>query len=131
MELVFVYGTLKRGHGNNRILEWGNSDYKGKYVTDVPYPLFVDGLPYLLDREGAGKHVLGEVWNCDESTMKALDRLEGHPTFYKRRKILVCKCKAMIQTKEILAWAYFYQGKTEGKKYVSEYKRLEYSPAHV
>ena len=115
MELVFVYVTLKRGHVNNRILEWGNADYLGKYVTDVPYPLFVDGLPYLLDREGAGKHVLGEVWNCDESTMKALDRLEGHPSFYKRRKILVCKCKAISDTKEVLAWAYFYHGKTEGK----------------
>ena len=35
-----------------------------------------------------GEHaVAGEVYEVDEATLAALDRLEGHPRFYRRTRI--------------------------------------------
>jgi len=120
-ELVFVYGTLKSGHGNNRILKWGDAVLLGDYVTEYPYPMFVSGLPYLMERRGEGKHVIGEVWACDWHTVADMDRLEGHPSFYRRKAIVV---RNINNERRNNAWVYFYQGNINCEKYVSEYKRL-------
>ena len=39
---VFVYGTLKTGHGNNSLM----SGYQEKIECEIPGKLYVDGLPY-------------------------------------------------------------------------------------
>jgi gamma-glutamylaminecyclotransferase len=86
--LVFVYGTLKRGHMNHRILEHGNAEFLGTAATLRDHSLFVDGLPYLVEgtHEDPGSHqVRGELYKVDAETMASLDRLEGHPRFYERR----------------------------------------------
>lgn len=127
-ELVFVYGTLKSGHGNNRILKWGGAVLLGDYVTEYPYPMFVSGLPYLIERRGEGKHVIGEVWACDCHTVADMDRLEGHPIFYERKAITV---RNINNERTTTAWVYFYQGDPRSKIYLSEYKPLAYSSRHV
>jgi gamma-glutamylaminecyclotransferase len=84
---VAVYGTLKEGHGNHGLLR--DSYYIGEGFTSEPYPLIVDGLPYLIDRKGKGKCVHVEVYRVDDATLAQLDRLEGHPDWYQRKQIQV------------------------------------------
>ena len=83
---VAVYGTLKRGYGNHRLL--ADSEFIGKAKTEDAYPLLVNGLPYLYDKVGVGEDSV-KVYDVDDYTLAELDALEGHPTFYERRKIWV------------------------------------------
>jgi gamma-glutamylcyclotransferase (GGCT)/AIG2-like uncharacterized protein YtfP len=66
---IFVYGTLKRGKVNHRLMEiCGTSvahfpnlraEFVGEAITKEKYPLVVDRLPYLLHRPGRGLHIKG------------------------------------------------------------------------
>lgn len=88
---VFVYGTLRSGEHNwQRYL-----DHEGAQLVSAnehTWPEFgfvsLGGYPALLtDFEGEKVSVLGEVYTVDSPTLRALDRLEGHPSFYLRKKI--------------------------------------------
>ena len=87
---VFVYGTLKRGHGNHRLLE--SSTFLGKAQTTGKWTMVGTGMPfpYLLKYDEAnGGNVLGEVYEVDGNTYADLDNLEGVPTHYRRMKMSV------------------------------------------
>ena|SRR5690606_22055468 len=93
MHRVFVYGTLKRGHGNNRLL--AHATLVGRYVTQLPL-LFkcLGGFPGLVrtrEYEPAPppREVGGEVWEVNDEQLESLDWLEGHPSFYERQRIRV------------------------------------------
>lgn len=85
---VFVYGTLKKGYGNNRILQ--NSVFKGCFYTEPRfslYPVSPDGGFPVACR---GKsHIVGEVYEIDLITLQRLDYLEGHPHHYRREEVEV------------------------------------------
>ncbi len=98
---VAVYGTLKNGYGNHRLL--ADSDFIGDARTEDAYPLLVNGLPYLYDKAGVGERVHLEVYDVDDYTLAELDALEGHPTFYERRKIWV----SMNDWSKSECWVYF------------------------
>ena len=81
---LFVYGTLKRGGGNHRYLHGckylGNYVMKNHVLFDLNY-----GFPYMARQEN--HEVIGEVYEIGEltgTTLKNVDRLEGHPVHYKR-----------------------------------------------
>ncbi|MEZ4323566.1 MAG: gamma-glutamylcyclotransferase family protein, partial [Polyangiales bacterium] len=81
---VFVYGTLLAGEPNHRVLAGArlvaNARTQPAFeLRDLgPFPGLVSG----------GAHaVAGEVYEVDEATLAALDRLEGHPRFYRRTRI--------------------------------------------
>jgi gamma-glutamylcyclotransferase (GGCT)/AIG2-like uncharacterized protein YtfP len=85
---VFVYGTLKSGHGNNRLLR--ESQMLGRCVLHLPYTfVHLGGFPGLVrtNPTPAPRPVGGEVWEVDERTLARLDMLEGHPSFYERLTI--------------------------------------------
>lgn len=128
--LVFVYGTLKRGHGNHRLLE--SSEFFGDATTEKPHALYVSGLPYLMEspNEGdQGRHVIGEIYEVNPIVLRDLDMLEGHPTLYERKLIEVRGIDDEIKR---TAWGYYYQGNIpKGLNCVSEYKPLVYHSAHV
>lgn len=88
---VFVYGTLRSGEGNwKRYLNHEGARLVASEEHTWPEFGFVSlgGYPALLtDYEGEPVSVLGEVYTVDAPTLRALDRLEGHPSFYLRRKI--------------------------------------------
>ena len=86
---VFVYGTLKRGYGNNHCLG-EEATYIGTAVTTVKYPM-LDGIyPYLLDKPNEGHIIKGEMWQIPvKQLLSEVDRLEGYPTHYVRRVIEV------------------------------------------
>lgn len=102
-DLFFVYGTLLRGFGNHGIMRKIGGCFLGEAVSVTAFPLVVTDLPYLLDRAGEGFRVEGELYRIPVAGWKTLDRLEGHPHFYRRR----------IETFElggggtVAAWVYF------------------------
>jgi gamma-glutamylcyclotransferase (GGCT)/AIG2-like uncharacterized protein YtfP len=79
-QLVFVYGTLKRGEVNHHWLEgasWlGESKLLGVLLHDLgPFPMAVIG-------DGTA---IGEVYAVDEPGLARLDELEGYPRLYDRQ----------------------------------------------
>jgi len=104
-EHLFVYGTLKRGFGNHHFLDSLALRYSGVAKTEKCYPLVVHQLPFLIDREGAGHRVVGEVYELENGfDWQALDEFEGVPELYSRRKITIITDQA---TKTVPAWTYF------------------------
>jgi gamma-glutamylaminecyclotransferase len=84
--LLFVYGTLRRGGPNHALL--AGARLVGAATTVERHALFVEEFPYLAPGP-AVHHVRGEVYAVDAPTLAAIDRLEGHPTWYERRPVTV------------------------------------------
>lgn len=109
-QLVFVYGTLKRGQDNHHLLEKAN--YIGKAHTLQPkWQMFSLGaFPGVVEGD---KEIYGEVYQVGFNGMNSLDHLEGHPSFYERKLVDVgiyggkkgdeCVSKA---------WMYIFKGDT-------------------
>ena len=80
---VFVYGSLKRGHGNHRCLE--GAEFVGPGILDNAKMLNLGAFPGLVPAPpGAYYPVFGEVYKITPEILARLDRLEGHPDFYCR-----------------------------------------------
>lgn len=80
-QLLFVYGTLKRGHDNHRHLAGavyaGEALMSGVDLHDLgPFPMAILG-------EG---RVLGELYRVGEIELARLDRFEGVPRLYRREQ---------------------------------------------
>lgn len=80
---LFVYGTLKRGHGNNIVL--GNSEFCFKYVTAPIYTMVTNGW-FPIVKRGGTTAITGEVYKVtDQNILNNVYRLErytgtpGHP----------------------------------------------------
>lgn len=87
---VFVYGTLKRGYGNNHLLKFAT--FLGKATTADNWSMIGEGnsFPYVLHTDDIlGMQITGEVYEVDSWTLKSLDRLEGIPHHYKHEKVEV------------------------------------------
>lgn len=81
-DYFFVYGTLKSGFGNNRLLT--TSRFVG-HATSVhsSYKMSCVGFPYLF--KSGHNLVRGEVYEVtDEVAKRRIDGLEGYPTHYTR-----------------------------------------------
>lgn len=100
---IAVYGTLKKGHGNYYSY-LTDSKFVGHGVTADKYPLVVSGLPYLCEDKGVGHNVKVDVFRVSDDVLSQLDRLEGHPTWYKRSVIPV-----QVGNKTRECWVYFRQ----------------------
>ena len=100
--LVFVYGTLKQGHSNHRIMHMDDESESALVMRDatIKGDLYDLGpFPGAVESKNGGK-IVGEVWDVSNQTVRHLDRLEGHPDFYKRKKVPVLGTNWQ-------AWAYF------------------------
>lgn len=85
MHKIFVYGTLKRGYGNNRLL--AESRFIGNAVT-MPALFMADhGIPFVWTSGGPLRRIAGELYEVDDAVLARLDRLEGHPTNYHRELV--------------------------------------------
>lgn len=77
-DLVFVYGTLRKGGPFSRAME--GSEFIGKGTTAGK--MFVDRYPVVVDGD---ENVVGELYRLSsDRQLASLDRIEGHPSFYKR-----------------------------------------------
>jgi len=81
---VFVYGTLLAGEPNHRLLR--RSRLVCEATTADGFALHNLGPFPGMVRATTG-HVRGEVYEVDDATLAALDRLEGHPKFYRRTEV--------------------------------------------
>lgn len=112
---IFVYGTLKRWRPNHSLIK--HCTFLGEAYTNKEFTLVEGGLPYLLRQPGEG--CLGEMFEIDWKDLIALDRLEGHPNFYRRETIKVydLDTKAPVEV-----YAYIYPHKPEkGAKIIRSY----------
>lgn len=85
-QLVFVYGTLKKGHSNHLCLN--GAEFKGYDTLVGPYTMFdlgaFPGVSAIPDADEENR-IRGEVYMVDGGEgIDTLDILEGHPTFYTR-----------------------------------------------
>lgn len=90
MPYVFVYGTLKRGFCNHRLLE------KAAFVKEVktrPHYLLFDLGPYpaMVVATDRGDSIRGELYHVDTETLARLDQLEGHPYYYRRETMYLAE----------------------------------------
>lgn len=104
---VFVYGTLKRGHGNHSwFLDREDVDFLGRAVVTGPYRMCDLGYFPAVVRDDSGdtpdnSTIVGEVYRVPPEILDALDVLEGHPEWYHREQ---------VQTPWKRAWLYFMPG---------------------
>jgi gamma-glutamylaminecyclotransferase len=95
---IFVYGTLKKGMPNHRLIAddtaskmvFDDALVKGRLYSLGQYPAIVPG------EFGFTK---GEVWEVSDETLLTLDHLEGHPDFYVRQEVSLLGSWHMV-------WAY-------------------------
>lgn len=121
MSFLFTYGTLCSGRSNNRLL--GKSKLLGSAETQEKYLLFDNGrFPGMVNKPGTHQ-IEGEVYEISDETLRACDRLEGHPHFYIRKEI---KCEVLDgdgPCEGIMfldCWAYFIQ-----PPYYETWKQIE------
>ena len=97
---VFVYGTLKAGHGNHDYYLSGEGvKFLGRCYIRGDYAMYTNGaFPMVTkgDNLQADFPIVGEVFEIDEPTLHALDGLEGHPEWYCREKVETPWKKAWI-----------------------------------
>ncbi len=94
---VFVYGTLKKGCCNHKLLENFEpikAKAPGIELHEGP------GYPYAVRGDGT---TFGELYFVDTKTLYKLDELEEHPHYYKREKTYVI---VFPSNKKIKAWIY-------------------------
>lgn len=110
------YGTLKRGGSNHDLLL--GSKYLGEAYIPDGYGLVVDGLPFLVEEEtGPGCYV--ELYEINERTLREVDALEGHPSFYVRKTVSTFDLET---GHEVKAFVYIYPHKKELRELGGKFK---------
>lgn len=111
--LVFVYGSLKKGFHNNYFLD--NSKFIGENKTLGKHRMIsLGGFPGVIWCGGSGgafkdrgtAQIHGEIWQVNsERDRRRLDMLEGYPNFYDKQDIYTQWGKATmyVLSKEFLS----------------------------
>lgn len=97
---VAVYGSLRQGMGNHRLLEEGKAWYHGKDKLDGFIMYSLGGFPCVRSVFPEGNEIVVEVYEVDDETFARLDVLEGFPSFYDRKKVSTKYGDAWIYTIE-------------------------------
>lgn len=102
MQLIWVYGSLKRGFTRHSILS--DQRYIGIARTTPHYAIFgYGGFPALVDEtlaETSGvtakNHIFGELYEVDDVCMMELDRIEGVDRGLFSRKEIILESITMV-----------------------------------
>jgi gamma-glutamylcyclotransferase (GGCT)/AIG2-like uncharacterized protein YtfP len=98
--LIFVYGTLRKGHCNHHLLK--DAYCYGIGSSEASYAMYLkNGYPYITSSESRYS-IVGELYSVDDDTLSQLDRFEGHPRYYERREKPV-----IVGESRYIAWMYF------------------------
>jgi gamma-glutamylcyclotransferase (GGCT)/AIG2-like uncharacterized protein YtfP len=111
VNLVFVYGTLKRGFINH--FRVAGQEFAGEAVTGPGYALYeLAGFPGMVADPGSPGGVTGEVWSVDDECLAGLDVLEGIAEgLYARRPVAL---REPFEGRRVEA--YFYLESLEGRR---------------
>ena len=109
---VFVYGSLKRGFGNNDFLK-DSTFLKETETLENTYHMISLGVFPGVIKNGACR-VSGEVYLINKSTFVGLDYLEGNGSLYNRELIKLASGDE--------AWMYFFT-----KSWAGDGKGIGYS----
>ena len=103
MRLVAVYGSLRKGLHNHPVLNGADMLDTG---TAVGYNMYSLGAyPALVPVDTPTYPIRVEVYEVDEPTFAALDRLEGYPSFYNRDVVdVVCEDGSVMP-----CWIYYME----------------------
>ena len=101
MENVFVYGTLRKGSFNHSLIS--SEEFVAEGSTRNKYKLISNNIPYVIKDEERVSTIKGEIYKVTDEVLEILDRLEGHPDWYRREKTMIDTNKGSIT-----AWLYFY-----------------------
>lgn len=97
-EVLFVYGSLKKGFDNHNLLR-KHCKRIGKALTIGKFGMFEDSFgnyPYLTTSPQMRIH--GELYELQrKELLEKLDRFEGYPDYYERKKILVKTHKGTVR----------------------------------
>ena len=107
-QLVFVYGTLKKGFSNHRLL--ASSELLGRARTVEAYAMYSTGVPIVIKDESVSP-ITGELYRVGEATLVYLDSLEGHPDWYRREEVDVLLEAEDEEPRMEKAWIYFNRDK--------------------
>jgi gamma-glutamylaminecyclotransferase len=136
MARLFALGTLKRRFPLCYALE--GSQYLGPYRSVERFPLVIAGpwySPMLLDEAGHGRHILGELYEVNETTLARIDGLEsvGQPGNFR----ITVRVTQPTGTEECEAFAYAkapelatpvhsgYLAEYHDRRFIPPWERLE------
>lgn len=103
---LFIYGTLKRGERNHRLL--ASESFVCEAITEPRYRLYDCGThPALVEDETNGRAIRGEVYLVGPATLRRLDILEDAPNLYERRPVRLQDFTAPV-------WTYLYCQEVRG-----------------
>lgn len=119
---IFVYGTLKRGYGNNYHIE--NAKFIGPAISVQPvYKMGTGGFPIVWEDGEGGAFLKGEVYEVNDAELADCDRLEGHPRSYKREERTFNLLPSDSPTYPgdnrplpLTAWVYLWQGNEQSRR---------------
>lgn len=89
MRKITVYGSLLEGLGNWKWhLDNEESTKLGEHVLeDNVVMISFGGFPGLIVDESVKNKIFVETYEVTDNVFKSVERLEGYPTFYNRRKV--------------------------------------------
>ena len=102
-EYVAVYGSLRKGLHNHRVLGT-DRDLIGEGIVKG-FGMYSLGAYPALSREGTHTDVVVELYHVTDKSMVDLDRLEGFPKYYTRKL-----CPILIGGETVPAWVYYMKG---------------------
>lgn len=112
-DLLFVYGTLKRGGVNHRLL--AEAKFLGLGWTERKFRL-VDCGPYpaMLEHTTEPMEIAGELYRIPESLLPALDELEDEGTLYRRVVATITPLDFAGEPQpSVAAWTYLWLGRPD------------------
>ncbi len=106
-ELVFVYGTLRRGQRNHYMLY--SSAFVAAHVTEPRFTMLdLGSYPGVVP--GGDCAISGELYRITAATLAELDELEDYPLRYGR---------AALTTEFGRAWIYLYRYRSAQKRVIA------------
>lgn len=111
--LVFVYGSLLSGLSNHDVLSRNGSAVFVRADRTPPFYTMVDLGSFPGVFQCGSTKIVGEVWSVDRECLAALDRLEGHPHFYKRCPV------SLVGTRQAVTYFLQRSGRMYGRSMVS------------
>lgn len=88
MKNIAVYGSLRDGMYNHRLLENEGAQLINKEIISVPFKMIpYSSFPALIpDKEN--HDVLMEIYAVDDNVYRRVEILEGYPTFYDKEAVV-------------------------------------------